>query len=242
VPFDGQDQSLTRRAPRRGWRGAAGVDAAAAQVSARVAVVPGTQLSILVAGSGQSGALSSSDDTGHGGSGGSGSDGFGGGGGAGFGGGGAGEGGGGGGGYGAGGGAFDGGGGGSSWVVPGATLVGSKLAATVTAPLSGTADLAVPVTLSSASSQTVTAQWTTEFVPGAPDSPILGTQAPTTDYARSSGTVTFAPGEASEMAHVPVSGDNAGTTEFLVISISDATHARIGGSYGLGFGVIRPGA
>jgi hypothetical protein len=192
----------------------------------------------------------------------------GGGGGGGFGGGGGGvTGGGGGSGYGAGGGGGGGGGGGSSWVTPDATSARSALASkpgdgTVTisydsvgdlctvvlpgsgivpAPSTGTADLAVSVTLNTPSALPVTAQWHTLFVPGLGANPYLGPQAPTTDYTASSGTVTFAPGDTSTTVHIPVLADSSpGPDEFVLVSFSAPTNARMGGFYGLGFGIITP--
>ena len=189
----------------------------------------------------------------------------GGGGGAGFGGGGGGAGGGGGGGgYGGGGGGVGGGGGGSSWVTPLATQVSSSLASThghgsatvsydpvddrcppvvqpgggvVTAPTSGSADLGVSVSLSRSSTLTVTAHWTTLFVPGAPDSP-SGPQAPTSDYVAASGTVTFAPGQTTAEVHISVTGGSS-PSEYLVVSFTDPTNAEMGGFWGLGFGLIQ---
>ena len=111
----------------------------------------------------------------------------------------------------------------------------------VAAPASGTADLIVPVTLSNPSTQTVTVQWTTLFIPGSPPDPWLGPQAPTSDYVASGGTVTFAPGQTSAQIHIPVLADSSpGPDEHLVISFHDPTNATIGGFWGLGFGIITP--
>ena len=83
-------------------------------------------------------------------------------------------------------------------VVPGSGIVA--------APTSGTADLAVSVTLTNPSTVAITVQWTTLFVPGNPTDPWLGPQAPTSDYVASSGTVTFAPGQTTAEVHIPVTG------------------------------------
>jgi hypothetical protein len=194
----------------------------------------------------------------------------GGGGGSGFGGGGGGSaaGGGGGAGYGAGGGGMGQGGGGSSWVSPAATSVSSALATqpgngrvTVTydpvgdlctvvlpgsgivaAPTSGTIDLAVSVTLSTASALPVTVQWATRFIPGLGANPYLGPQAPLSDYTPSSGTVTFAPGDTSALVHIRVNGGSSSPDEFILVSFSTPTNARMGGFWGLGFGIIVPAA
>ena len=109
----------------------------------------------------------------------------------------------------------------------------------VAAPTTGTADLVVPVTLSNASTQAVTVQWATLFVPGSPADPWLGPQAPTSDYVASSGTVTFAPGQTNAEVHIPVLADSSsGPDEHLVISFHDPTNAIMGGFWGLGFGII----
>ena len=168
-------------------------------------------------------------------------------------------------GLGGGGGGTGGGGGGSSWAAPWITSTSSVLApnlplahdgsvtvsydpvsdacppvvvpgsATVTAPTSGTSQLDVPVTLSVASTQTVTVQWTTLVVPGAPAG-----QAPTTDYVAGSGTVTFSPGQTSATVPITVTANSTGTAEFLAVSFSQPTNAVMGGFWGLGFGIINP--
>ena len=110
---------------------------------------------------------------------------------------------------------------------------------TVAAPASGTADLAVAVTLSAPSNRTVTAKWTTLHVPGAAANPVLGPQAPLADYTASSGTVTFAPGQTTGVVHIPVISDSSpGPDEYVLVSFSNATNASVGGFWGLGFGVI----
>ena len=114
-------------------------------------------------------------------------------------------------------------------------------AGTVVAPLSGSADLVVPVTLSNPSTVAVTAQWTTLFVSGSPPDPWLGPQAPTGDYVASSGTVTFPPGQTTAEIHIPVLADSSpGPDEHLVIAFHDPTNATMGGFWGLGFGIITP--
>jgi hypothetical protein len=110
---------------------------------------------------------------------------------------------------------------------------------TVAAPTTGTADLAVPVTLDQPSAQTVTVEWNTEYVPGAPDSP-SGPQAPVSDYTPSSGTVTFAPGDTSADVHIPVTADSLTPGEYVMVSFHNATNAVVGGFWGLGFGTITP--
>ncbi len=99
----------------------------------------------------------------------------------------------------------------------------------------GASDLHVPVTLSNPSTQTVTAQWRTVPVPGAP-----GDQAdPTTDYTPASGTVTFAPGETSKSVTISINGDTTvEPDEYFVVQFGNPTNASMGGFWGLGFGGI----
>jgi len=96
---------------------------------------------------------------------------------------------------------------------------------------SGTANLRVPVTLSIASTLTVTAHWTTVFDPTAP-----GDQAdPATDYTPASGTVTFAPGQTARTVTISVNGDNlVEPDEDIVVQLSNPTNATIGGVSGRG--------
>jgi hypothetical protein len=98
-----------------------------------------------------------------------------------------------------------------------------------------TTSLAVPVTLSFASDQTVTAQWTTYFHPGSPSC-----QAdPATDYTPATGTVTFVPGDTAETATIAVTGDTlVEPDECVLVHLTNATNATIGGFYGLGAGII----
>jgi probable HAF family extracellular repeat protein len=118
-----------------------------------------------------------------------------------------------------------------SWVCP-AVVPGTG---SVAEGNSGDTILLVPVTLSSPSAQTVTVQWATEDVAGAP-----GNQAdPATDYAPGSGTVTFAPGQTSATVSIVVHGDTqVEPDEYVIVAFSDPAGARIGGFYGLGFGII----
>lgn len=99
----------------------------------------------------------------------------------------------------------------------------------------GMTTVEVPVTLSTPSTATVTAEWTTLFVPAAP-----GDQAdPATDYAPASGTVTFEPGETSQTVSIPVDGDQViEPDEYVVVSFHDPANAEMGGFWGLGFAVI----
>ena len=100
---------------------------------------------------------------------------------------------------------------------------------------SGTTNLQVPVTLNKPSTQTITAQWTTEFVPNAP----AGQADPATDYTPANGIVTFAPGQTSNTVTISVKGDTlVEPDEYIVVSFSNPTNAKVGGFWGLGFGVI----
>lgn len=91
----------------------------------------------------------------------------------------------------------------------------------------------VPVSLSAPSGRTVTVEWTTVPVAGA------SFASPPGDYTPASGVVTFAPGETTKTVPVVVNGDTlVERDEYLVVSFRNPTNARIGGFYGLGFGVI----
>ena len=95
--------------------------------------------------------------------------------------------------------------------------------------------------MSNPSTQTVTVQWTTLFVPGAPPTPGSAPKPPPATTLASSGTVTFAPGQTSAEIHIPVLADSSpGPDEHIVISFHDPTNATIGGFWGLGFGIITP--
>ena len=105
--------------------------------------------------------------------------------------------------------------------------------ATVVEGNSGTVALQVPVTLSKPSSQTVTVQW---FTGPAGPSPRAD---PATDFSAASGTVTFAPGETAKTVAITVNGDTlVEPNEWITISFNHPTNAKMGGFYGLGFGVI----
>ena len=99
----------------------------------------------------------------------------------------------------------------------------------------GSQDLTIPVSLSESWSDTVTVEWTTIVVPGAP-----GSQAePPGDYTPASGTVIFDPGETAQSVTVPVNGDmDVEPDEYFAVSFSNPTNAAIGGYYGLGGGGI----
>ncbi len=112
----------------------------------------------------------------------------------------------------------------------------------VAAPITGTADLAMTVTLDQPAPYTVTVAWNTLYVPRVAPSPWLGPEAPANDYTASAGTVTFAPLATTAVVHIPVLADSNPTSpdEFFVVSFHNPTNAHMGGFWGLGFGVITP--
>jgi hypothetical protein len=96
----------------------------------------------------------------------------------------------------------------------------------------------VPITLSQVSSKVVTIHWSTLYVPTAPNTP--EPQAPASDYTAASGTLTFPAGTTTEDATFTVTGDAARQFEYVVITFNTPTNARMGGFWGLGFGLIDP--
>ena len=112
-------------------------------------------------------------------------------------------------------------------VVPGA--------GSVTEGDAGTASLAVPLSLSWPTDETVTVQWHTVAVPGI----VFPHADPTSDYIAGSGTATFAPGQTSTTVSIAVRGDaQPEPDELLVVSFGNPTHAHMGGFWGLGFGSV----
>jgi len=100
---------------------------------------------------------------------------------------------------------------------------------------SGTGVLEVPVRLSSPAGVPVTVGWRTIFYP----SWTFAAAEPGVDYEAASGVVTFAPGETEQTASIVISGDlEAELDELLVVSFGLPANARLGGYWGLGFGVI----
>ncbi len=96
----------------------------------------------------------------------------------------------------------------------------------------GLASMEVPVSLSVASAQTVTAAWTT----------LLGfTSANEDDMVQASGTVTFEPGEVNKTITLDVYGDTVfEADDTVVVSFTNPTGgATIGGFWGLGFAVVQ---
>ncbi len=103
------------------------------------------------------------------------------------------------------------------------------------APTTGTAELLVPVTLSAAASLPVTVRWRTRLID---DVEIV--QAPRTDYVPDSGCLTFAPGQRHAWVAITVRGNSRGVDEIIVVTFSEPARARLGGYWGLGFGVVAP--
>jgi hypothetical protein len=89
----------------------------------------------------------------------------------------------------------------------------------------GSAPASFVVTLSTASSDTVTVRHVTTD----------GTAAAPADYTSTSGQVTFAPGETSKTVDVPVRGDKMDEDdETFSVDLSDPTNATIGDGHGVG--------
>ena len=73
---------------------------------------------------------------------------------------------------------------------------------------SGTTDLIIPVSLATASGQTVSVDWATGADPGATHPATAGgTCSAGVDYLTSNGAVTFAPGVTTGSIHITVCGD-----------------------------------
>jgi hypothetical protein len=99
---------------------------------------------------------------------------------------------------------------------------------------SGTTVLHVPLTLSNPSTQTITVQWVTGPAGPAPRAD------PANDFVAASGTVTFAPGQTAKSVAITVNGDTVHEPdEWVTISFNHPTNAKMGGFYGLGFGIIQ---
>jgi hypothetical protein len=97
--------------------------------------------------------------------------------------------------------------------------------ATVTEPVSGTASATFQVSLDQASGKTVTVAYTT----------IDGSALAGTDYQATSGTLTFAPGQATQTITVPVLADpNPDGAETFTVELSAPGNATIARSDGVG--------
>ena len=97
-------------------------------------------------------------------------------------------------------------------------------AASVLEGNSGTSSTVMPLTLSYASSSTVTVNWATTSAPGAP----FGQADPGTDFTPASGTVTFAPGNTSQSVTISVNGDTLVEPDEAIVSFSHVTNATVG--------------
>jgi large repetitive protein len=118
---------------------------------------------------------------------------------------------------------------------PGGTPVVLPGSAEVLEGDEGTTTLSVPVVLSEATDAEVTVEWSTIRPSGAP----LNQAAPGRDYVAASGTVTIAPGEQTGTASIEVIGNTVAQPDrYVVISFTNPTNARMGGFWGLGFGLI----
>jgi hypothetical protein len=90
---------------------------------------------------------------------------------------------------------------------------------------SGSSNAGFVVSLSAATTQTVTVNYATAN----------GTAAAPGDYTAGSGTLTFAPGSTSQSVTVPVLGDTLDeANETFVVNLSSATNATIADTQGLG--------
>jgi glucose/arabinose dehydrogenase/PKD repeat protein len=102
--------------------------------------------------------------------------------------------------------------------------------AVVTEPAgSGSAFIDIPVTLTFATDRTVTIPWTT----------VGHTATSGADFAAASGTATIVPGQTQTTVRITVLGDLLDEAdEVLLVSFQTPTNAKLGGFFGLGFGVI----
>jgi hypothetical protein len=97
----------------------------------------------------------------------------------------------------------------------------------------GSRTVNIPVVLTKASSRTVTIRFRTQSIASA------GNAVVPQDYAASSGTIRFAPGEKVHRIRVRVQGDRARErNEQLLVILSGAVNAKLGGFYGIGVGTI----
>lgn len=97
--------------------------------------------------------------------------------------------------------------------------------ATVSEGNAGAVAAAFTVTLSAASTETITVAYATA----------AGNAADGTDYTSTSGTLTFSPGETHKTISVPVNGDRIPeANETFYVNLSAATNAAIGDGQGVG--------
>ena len=97
--------------------------------------------------------------------------------------------------------------------------------ATVTEGNTGTTNAVFTVSLSTASSQTVTVRYATAN----------GTATAGSDYTAVSGTLTFAPGQLTRTIAVPVLGDTVvEPNETFIVNLTSPTNATLSDSQGAG--------
>jgi outer membrane protein assembly factor BamB len=93
----------------------------------------------------------------------------------------------------------------------------------------GTAALSVPVRLSAPSTETVTVEWRT----------VTNSATEGRDFVAAAGTASFAPGETETSITVDVIGDaEVEPDEIVVVALTNAQHAQVGGWLGIAAGVI----
>jgi polysaccharide biosynthesis protein PslG len=98
---------------------------------------------------------------------------------------------------------------------------------------SGSRTVSIPVILTTKSRSTITVRYRTQSIA----SP--GNAVTPQDYVASSGTLRFTPGEKVQRIRVTIRGDRAHErNEQLLVLLSNAVNAKVGGFYGIGVGTI----
>jgi flagellar hook assembly protein FlgD len=93
----------------------------------------------------------------------------------------------------------------------------------------GDTTIEVPLTLSEPSSEAVTVDWRT----------VNNSAAAPGDYAAATGTATFQPGQTQTTLPITLRGDDlAEPREVVVVALSNAQNASVGGWLGLGFALV----
>ena len=109
--------------------------------------------------------------------------------------------------------------------------------ASVTEGDTGNRTATFTVTLAAASARTASVLWATQAGDGDQTeiTPVTDDATADTDYATSSGVVTFLPGELTKTVTVPVIGDNANeATEYFRVVLSEPDAATLGTATGMG--------
>lgn len=108
--------------------------------------------------------------------------------------------------------------------------------ASVTEGNTGNRTATFTVTLAAASARTASVLWATQAGDGETEiTPITDDATADTDYATSSGVVTFLPGELTKTLTVPVIGDDTNEAdEFFRVVLSDPDAATLGTATGMG--------